>query len=134
MIQIPAVSAMPSPTLAPFAPAYLSVSSNHDVPPLVGVRVTILFANELSLSNLPYSKRFMQPKTAWHTGLTLLGPAYLSVSKERGAYLSSLCILGLVWVRVPILFGNDMLWNVSPCSKGFMKFGCPEPSKVMFDF
>ena len=43
-------------------------------------------------------------------------------------------ILGLGGVRVPILFGNDLLWNDLPYSKGFMKFGCLEPSKIMFDF
>ena len=59
--------------------------------------------------------------------LTLLGPAYLSVSKD-------LCILGLVCVRVPILFGNDLPMNDWPISKGFMKFGCLEPSTIMFDF
>ena len=39
--------------------------------------------------------------------LTLLGPAYLSISKD-------LNMLGLGWVRVPILFGNDFLWNDLP--------------------
>ena len=48
--------------------------------------------------------------------LTLLGPAYLNVSKN-------VCILGLVWVRVPILFGNDLSGNYLSYSKGFMKFG-----------
>ena len=56
--------------------------------------------------------------------LTLLGPAYLSVSKDRG----------LVGVRVSILCGNALLWIDLPNSKGFMKFGCLEPSKIMFDF
>ena len=59
--------------------------------------------------------------------LTLLGPAYLSISKD-------LNMLGLGWVRVPILFGNNFLWNDLPYSKGFMNFGCPEPSKILFDF
>ena len=47
--------------------------------------------------------------------LTLFKPAYLSISQywEGGGG-----ILGLGGVRVPILFG-----------KGFMKFGCLEPSK-----
>ena len=37
-------------------------------------------------------------------------------------------------VEVPILFGNDLLWNGLPYWKGFMKSGCLEPSKIMFDF
>ena len=43
-------------------------------------------------------------------------------------------IFGLGGVRVPILFGNYLPRNDLPYSKGFMKFGCPEPSKKMFDF
>ena len=43
-------------------------------------------------------------------------------------------ILGLGGVGVPILFENDLLWNDLPYSKGFTKFGCLQPSKVMFDF
>ena len=39
--------------------------------------------------------------------LTLLGPAYLSVSQDRGG--APLNILGLGGVRVPILFGIDLL-------------------------
>ena len=50
----------------------------------------------------------------------------------EGAYLPPLCILGLVWVRVPILFGNDLGWYT--ISKGFIKFGFLEPSKELFDF
>ena len=46
--------------------------------------------------------------------LTLLGPAYLSVDQGWGG------------VRVPILYGNDFLWNDLPYSKGFMEFGCLE--------
>ena len=66
--------------------------------------------------------------------LTLLGPAYLSVSKDHVGHIApSLNILGLGRVRVPILFGNDLLWNDLPHSKEFMKFGCLEPSKIMFD-
>ena len=43
------------------------------------------------------------------SSLTLLAPAYLSVSKDRGVGISApLCILGLVWVMVPILLGNDL--------------------------
>ena len=39
----------------------------------------------------------------------LLEPAYLRASKDRGGGISApLFILGLVWVRVPILFGNDL--------------------------
>ena len=41
--------------------------------------------------------------------LTLLGPAYLSTSKDPGDYLG----IG-VGVRVPILFGNGLLWDDSP--------------------
>ena len=55
--------------------------------------------------------------------LTLLGPAYLSISNNN---------LGLGGVRVSIIFGNDLLWNDVPYSKGFMKFKCLEPLKIMF--
>ena len=41
-------------------------------------------------------------------------------------------IFGLVGVRVPILFGNDLPW--SAYSNGFVKFGCPEPSKKCLTF
>ena len=51
-----------------------------------------------------------------------------------GAHCAPLNIFGLVGVRVPIFFGNDLARNDLPYSKGFMKFGCPEPSKKMFDF
>ena len=43
-------------------------------------------------------------------------------------------ILGLGGVTVSILFGYDLLWNDSPYSKIYMKFGCLERSKIMFDF
>ena len=59
------------------------------------------------------------------TNLVLSKPVYLSVSKNQG---------GLDGNRVPILFGNDLFWNDLPYSKGFMKFRCLEPSKIMFDF
>ena len=39
-----------------------------------------------------------------------------------------------LWGRVPILFGNDLPRKDLSYSKGFMKFGCPEPSEKMFDF
>ena len=58
--------------------------------------------------------------------LTLFKAAYLSITTYRG--------LGLGGVRVPILFGNGLLLNDLPYSKGFIKFGCLEPSKVMFEF
>ena len=37
-----------------------------------------------------------------------------------------LCILGLVWVRVPILFGNELPGSHLSYSKKFMKFGSLE--------
>ena len=43
-------------------------------------------------------------------------------------------IFGLGGVRVPIFFGNDLARNDLPYSKGFMKFGCPEPSKKCLTF
>ena len=43
-------------------------------------------------------------------------------------------IFGLGRVRVPILFGNYLPRSYLPYTKGFMKFGCPEPSKKVFDF
>ena len=60
--------------------------------------------------------------------LTLLGPAYLRVSKDQGGgHICPLWILGLGWVRVPVLFGNDLSGSYLPYSEGFMKFGWPEP-------
>ena len=47
--------------------------------------------------------------------LTLFALAFLSISKDRG-----------VWV--PNLFGNDLLLNDLPYSKGFMKFKWLKPS------
>ena len=56
--------------------------------------------------------------------LTLFGPAYFDVSG----------IFGLGRVRVPLLFGNDLPRSDLPYTKGFMKFGCPEPSKKCLTF
>ena len=42
-------------------------------------------------------------------------------------------IFGLGGVRVPILVENDLPRHDLPYSKGFMKFGCEDPSKTMFD-
>ena len=50
--------------------------------------------------------------------LTLFALAFLSISKDGG-----------VWV--PILFGNDLLLNDLPYSKGFMKFKWLKPSKII---
>ena len=69
---------------------------------------------------------------------TLFSPAYFSISRSQGG--GTMCpppplnILGLGGVRVPILFGNDLLWNNLRYSKGFIKIGCLEPSEIMFDF
>ena len=46
----------------------------------------------------------------------------------------SICLTQLGGVRVPILFGNDLRRSDLPYTKGFMKLGCPEPSKNVFDF
>ena len=56
---------------------------------------------------------------------TLLGPAYLSVSKDRGGghIVPPLNIFRLGEVMVPILFGNVLLWNDLPYSK-LHEFGC----------
>ena len=51
-----------------------------------------------------------------------------------GHIVPPLNIFGLGRVRVPILFGNYLPRSYLPYTKGFMKFGCPEPSKKMFDF
>ena len=71
---------------------------------------------------------------AWFL-LTLWQPAYLSVSKNQGgSHCAPQNNFGLGGVRVPILFGNDLPMNDLPYSKGFVKFGCLEPSKIMIDF
>ena len=51
-----------------------------------------------------------------------------------GHIVPPLNIFGLGRVRVPILFGNYLPRSYLPYTKGFMKFGCPEPSKKVFDF
>ena len=51
-----------------------------------------------------------------------------------GTLCPPLNIFGLGRVRVPILFGNYFPRSDLPYTKGFMKFGCPEPSKKVFDF
>ena len=61
--------------------------------------------------------------------LTLFAPVYLSVSKDPHPIY-----LGLVWVTVPNLFVNNLSRNDLPYSKGFMKFGWPEPLQKMIDF
>ena len=67
--------------------------------------------------------------------LTLFVPAYFDVSGTRGGHIvPPLNIFGLGRVRVPILFGNYLPRSYLPYTKGFMKFGCPEPSKKVFDF
>ena len=48
--------------------------------------------------------------------------------------MPTLNIFGLGRVRVPIRFGNDLPRIDLPYTKGFMKFGCPEPYRKLFDF
>ena len=84
--------------------------------------------------------KFLHRHDLWplDPALTLFGPAYFGISGIRGGrgghIVPPLNIFGLGGVRVPILFGNDLPRNDLSYSKGFMKFGCPEPSKKMFDF
>ena len=59
--------------------------------------------------------------------LNLFVLAYFDVSGTGGW-------VGLGRVRVPILFGNYFPRSDLPYTKGFMKFGCPQPSKTVFDF
>ena len=72
--------------------------------------------------------------------LILLGLTYLSVSKDwgggggEGHICPPLGILGLVWVRVPILFGNALPDSYLSYSKDFMKFGWPEHPQKIIDF
>ena len=61
-------------------------------------------------------------KPSWFC-LTLFVLAYFDVSGTGGGHIvPPLNIFGLGGVRVPILFGNDLLWNDLLYSKGFMKF------------
>ena len=64
--------------------------------------------------------------------LTLFAPAYLSVSKSQGR----LIYVFRVWFGLgfQIFFGNNLSRNDLLFSKGFMKFGWPEPPKTMIDF
>ena len=64
------------------------------------------------------------------THLTLFGPAFFWCIRDPGGGLN---IFGLGGVWVPILVGNDLPRHDLPYSKGFMKFGCQEPSKKLFD-
>ena len=48
--------------------------------------------------------------------------------------IRTLNIFGMGGVRVPILFGNDLPMHDFPYSKGFIKFGCQEPSKKYLTF
>ena len=67
--------------------------------------------------------------------LTLFGPAYFGVSTIWGGHIvPPLNIFGLGRVRVPIFFGNYFPRSDLPYTKGFMKFGCPEPSKKSLTF
>ena len=67
--------------------------------------------------------------------LTLFVLAYFDVSGTGGGHIvPPLNIFGLGRVRVPILFGNDLPRSDLPYTKGFMKFGCPEPSKKFLTF
>ena len=75
------------------------------------------------------------PYWAFLCPLTLFTPAYFGISGTRGGHIvPPLNIFGLGRVRVPILFGNYFPRSDLPYTKGFMKFGCPEPSKKVFDF
>ena len=57
--------------------------------------------------------------------LTLFAPAYLTIPKNwEGGGAEYLNMLGLGGVRVPIIFGNDLLCNDLPYSKGLIKMGC----------
>ena len=81
----------------------------------------------------PLWNEILQNKT--QIGLTLFVPAYFDVSGTRGGHIvPPQNIFGLGRVRVPILFGNYLPRSYLPYTKGFMKFGCPEPSKKVFDF
>ena len=77
-------------------------------------RLCIIFACCVSFFS---RKRCLSLQSIW---------GYLKTS-GGGAYLPPLCCYGLVWVRVPNLFGNNLSRNDFPFSKGFMKFGWPEP-------
>ena len=98
--------------------------------------MTICALTGESFSNL-HATKWPNPIPLFATGncLTLFTPAYLSLSKTEGEdIVPPLNVLGLGGVRVPILFGNHLPMNDWPYSKGFMKFGYLEPSKIMFDF
>ena len=78
-----------------------------------------------------------------HNSIYKLKPLWLWMRNWNSLPSSSLnsiwpglfwCIFGLGEVWVPILVGNDLPRHDLPYSKGFMKFGCQEPSKKMFDF
>ena len=67
---------------------------------------------------------------------TLFRLAYFGVSGIQGGghcHQISLDWVGLE-TRVPILFRNNLRRSDLPYSKGFMKFGCPEPSKKCLTF
>ena len=76
-------------------------------------RLCIIFACCVSFFS---RKRCLSLQSIW---------GYLKTSPDQ-PYLPPLCFYGLVWVRVPNLFGNNLSRNDFPFSKGFMKFGWPE--------
>ena len=54
----------------------------------------------------------------WSGDLTLFAPAYLTIPKNwEGGGAEYLNMLGLGGVRVPILFGNDLLWYCLPSKR-----------------
>ena len=58
-------------------------------------------------------------------------------SKQKYARILVLWLSNAIWLGgawVPILVGNDLPMHDFPYSKGFVKFGCQEPSKIMLDF
>ena len=68
-------------------------------------------------------------------GFNPIWPGLFWCIRDPGGHIvPPLYIFGLGRVRVPILFGNDLPRSDLPYTKGFMKFGCPEPSKKVFDF
>ena len=51
--------------------------------------------------------------------------------------VGTLCPPKIAWVgwgQGSIFFGNDLPMNDLPYSKGFIKFDCLKPSKIVFDF
>ena len=87
-----------------------------------------------SASNVFGNLSKLLDRPSWQALNPICTSLFWCIRYQGGAHCAPLNIFGLGRVRVPILFGNYFPRSDLPYTKGFMKFGCPEPSKKVFDF